>query len=190
VSLFELVFVIAPTGYLAVSSSFMVNGLRQTSKSSGKLRPKWTPLLPDMRVKALRSLSRIYWETVMNRCRPAGDRKPCIARSRRRRGRWEFSARLFEALVRAMLDRGHDLAPGGGIWAELIGNHALGRAALPLEKTRQQALCWLVSRLDDFIVRTDRPPTTTNAVCRRWRRHLVEAPDIAPAHFLALQAAA
>ena len=76
----------------------------------------------------------------MNRCRPAGDQSPASpARVVAEAG--EFSARLFEALVRAMLDRGNDLAPGGGIGAELIGNHALGRAALPLEKTRQQALC-------------------------------------------------
>src|SRR4029077_3728113 len=31
---------------------------------------------------------------------------------------------VVEALVRAMLDPGHDLAPGGGIGAELVGNHA------------------------------------------------------------------
>jgi hypothetical protein len=62
VSLFELVFVIAPTAerHLAVSSSFMGNGLGQTSKSSGKLRPTMDADLSDMRVKALRSLSRIY----------------------------------------------------------------------------------------------------------------------------------
>jgi hypothetical protein len=41
VSLFELVFVIASTAgrNRAVSSSFMVNGLRQTSKSSEKFGP-------------------------------------------------------------------------------------------------------------------------------------------------------
>ena len=71
---------------------------------------------------------------------------------------------VIEALVRAMLDRGHDLAPGGGIGAELVGNHAPGRTALLLEKTRQQALCCLgvAARLDDFIedisVLIDRPP--------------------------------
>jgi hypothetical protein len=27
---------------------------------------------------------------------------------------------VIEALVRAILDRGHDLAPGGGIGAELV----------------------------------------------------------------------
>jgi hypothetical protein len=74
--------------------------------------------------------------------------------------------------VRAMLDRGHDLASSGGIGAELVGNHAPGRTALLLEKTRQQALRCLgvASRLDDFIkdIRPDRPPAITNAVCRRW----------------------
>jgi hypothetical protein len=79
---------------------------------------------------------------------------------------------IVEALVRAMLDRGHDLASSGGIGAELVGNHAPGRTALLLEKTRQQALRCLgvASRLDDFIkdIRPDRPPAITNAVCRRW----------------------
>ena len=32
---------------------------------------------------------------------------------------------VVEALVRAMLDRGHDLALGCGIGAELVGNHAV-----------------------------------------------------------------
>jgi len=47
---------------------------------------------------------------------------------------------VVEALVRAMLDCGHDLAPGGGIGAELVGNHAPGRAALLLEKVVVQTL--------------------------------------------------
>jgi hypothetical protein len=34
----------------------------------------------------------------MKRCRPPGDRKPCIIRSRFRIGRCEFSARLFHPL--------------------------------------------------------------------------------------------
>jgi hypothetical protein len=45
---------------------------------------------------------------------------------------------VVEVLVRAMLDRGHDLAPGCGIGAELVGNHAPGRTALLLEKTRKR----------------------------------------------------
>src|SRR6202000_2940366 len=48
---------------------------------------------------------------------------------------------VVEALVRAMLDRGDDLAPGCGIEAELAGNHVPGRTSLLLEKTRRQALC-------------------------------------------------
>ena len=36
--------------------------------------------------------------TLTNRCSPSGDRKPCIACSRRRKGRCEFSARLLSPL--------------------------------------------------------------------------------------------
>jgi hypothetical protein len=52
-----------------------------------------------------------------------------------------------------MLDRGHDLAPGCGIRAEVVGNHAPRRTALLLKKTRQQTLCCLgvASRLDDLV---------------------------------------
>src|SRR3954471_5552308 len=37
-------------------------------------------------------------KTLTNRCRYLDDRKPCIARSRRRNGRCEFSARLLSPL--------------------------------------------------------------------------------------------
>jgi hypothetical protein len=93
---------------------------------------------------------------------------------------------VVEALVRAMLDRGHDLSPRCGIGAELVGNHASGRTALLLEKTRQQALCCpgVPSRLDDFIedisILIDRPPhnqcclppmvTKTSSRCQISRR--------------------
>jgi hypothetical protein len=93
-----------------------------------------------------------------------------------------------------MLDRGHDLARGGGIGDALVGNHAPGRAALLLEKTRQQALSCLgvASRLDDFIedisVLIDRPPQPT-PFAADGDDDLVEAPDIAAARSLALQAA-
>jgi hypothetical protein len=101
---------------------------------------------------------------------------------------------VVEALVRAMLDRGHDLAPGCGIGAELVGNHAPGRTALLLEKTRQQALCCtgVASRLDDFIedisVLIDRPPQPM-LFAADGDDDLVEVPDIAAARSLALEAA-
>ena len=96
--------------------------------------------------------------------------------------------------MRVMLDRGHDLAPGCGIGAELVGNHAPGRTALLLEKTRQQTLCCLgvASRLDDFIedisVRIDRPPQQM-LFAADGDDDLIEVPDIAAARSLALQAA-
>ncbi len=41
---------------------------------------------------------------------------------------------IIQALVRAMLDAGHDLPTGCGIGAELVGDHAPGAAALLMEK--------------------------------------------------------
>ena len=88
--------------------------------------------------------------------------------------------------MRAMLDRRHDLAAGGGIGAELVGDHAPGRTTLPLEKTHQQALCRLgvASRLDDFIedvaVLIDRPPQPMLAAAD-GDDDLVEMPDVAAA---------
>src|SRR6516225_11278654 len=58
-------------------------------------------------------------------------------------GQMRILGPVVEALVRAMLDRRHDLTAGGGIGAELVGDHAPGRTTLLLEKTRQQALCRL-----------------------------------------------
>lgn len=101
---------------------------------------------------------------------------------------------VVEALVRAMFGRWHDLAPGGGIGAELVGNHAPGRTALLLKETRQQALCRLgvASRLDDFIedisVLIDRPPQPM-LFAADGDDDLVEVPDIAAARSLALEAA-
>ena len=57
----------------------------------------------------------------MKRCKPPTDRKPCIIRSRFRRGTWEFSARLFRTLASYLLQiamlggylaRKHDPPPG------------------------------------------------------------------------------
>ncbi len=71
---------------------------------------------------------------------------------------------VVEPLVGAMLDCRHDLTPGSGIRAELVGDHPSGRTALLLEKTPQQAPCRLgvAPGLDDFIediaILIDRPP--------------------------------
>ena len=41
----------------------------------------------------------------------------------------------------AMLDIRHDLAPGGSVGAEFVGDHAFGRTALLAQKPLQQSLC-------------------------------------------------
>src|SRR6516162_4565240 len=108
-------------------------------------------------------------------------------------GQMRILGPVVEALVRAMLDRRHDLASGGGIGAELVGDDAPGRTALLLEKTRQQALCRLgvASRLEDFIediaVLIDRPPQPTLAAAD-GDDDLVGMPDVAATQLLALEA--
>src|SRR6516225_6519461 len=96
-------------------------------------------------------------------------------------------------MARAMLDRRHDLAAGGGIGAKLVGDDAPGRTTLLLEKTRQQAPCRLgvASRLEDFIediaVLIDRPPQPTLAAAD-GDDDLVEMPDVAATRLLTLEA--
>ena len=60
---------------------------------------------------------------------------------------------IVEALVLPMLDFRHDLAPGGAVGAEFVGDHALGRATLLEQKPLQQSLgCSCVAAdLDDFV---------------------------------------
>src|SRR6516164_6211466 len=101
---------------------------------------------------------------------------------------------VVEALVRAMLDRWQDLASGGRIGAELVGNHAPGRTTLLREKTLQQAPCCLgvASRLDDFIadvaVLIDRSPQPV-LLAADADHDLVEVPDVVAARRLVLEAA-
>ena len=101
-------------------------------------------------------------------------------------GQMRILGPVVEALVRAMLDRRHDLAAGGGIGAELVGDHAPGRTTLLPEKTHQQALCrfGVASGLDDFIedvaVLIDRPPQPMLAAAD-GDDDLVEMPDVAAA---------
>ena len=91
---------------------------------------------------------------------------------------------VVEALVRAMLDRRHVRTPGGGIGAELVGDHASGRTALLLEKAPQQALCRLgiASRLHNFIediaVLIDGAPEPV-LLAADADDDLVEVPDVA-----------
>src|SRR6516225_11650656 len=75
-------------------------------------------------------------------------------------GQMRILGPVVEALVRAMLDRRHDLAAGGCIGAELVGDYAPGRTTLLPEKTHHRF--GVASGLDDFIedvaVLIDRPP--------------------------------
>ena len=73
-------------------------------------------------------------------------RKPFIARSRCRVGWWEFSARLFKALVRAVLHRGHHRAVGGAVTAELVGDDHPRHRPGPLQRFPEEAPgCGLVA---------------------------------------------
>lgn len=64
----------------------------------------------------------------------AWDRRPCIARSLSRRGRREICARLLSPLCERCLIARNDLAPSGGVGAELFGEHVPERAALLLRR--------------------------------------------------------
>jgi ABC-type sugar transport system ATPase subunit len=59
------------------------------------------------------------------RCNPPGDRKPCIARSRFRKGRWLFSARLFSPL-----------------WDQWSRPGATSRFAAPYERSLSVMILW------------------------------------------------
>jgi hypothetical protein len=60
---------------------------------------------------------------------------------------------VVEALVLAMLSFRHDLAPGGSVGAEFVGDHALGRTTLLAQKPLQQPLggSSMTRYLDDFV---------------------------------------
>jgi len=101
----------------------------------------------------------------------------------------ERQMRIFRSvvkpLVRAVFDVWHDLASGSRVGAELVGDHAPGRAALLAQEPFQQALGGLgvAAALDDLIkdvsVLVNSPPqpvllardvTTTSSKCQmsRW----------------------
>ena len=50
---------------------------------------------------------------------------------------------IVQALVRAMLDAGHDIAFCGAIGSELVGDHHTWQMALTLKKLSHQAFCSL-----------------------------------------------
>jgi hypothetical protein len=71
---------------------------------------------------------------------------------------------IVEPLVRAALDIWHDLAPGGCVGAELVGDRAPGWTALFLQETGQQVFRRfdVAARLYDFVehiaILINRPP--------------------------------
>ena len=100
---------------------------------------------------------------------------------------------VIQPFMRAVFDFRHDLAPGGCIGAELVGDHAPGRAALFLQEAGQQAFGGLgvAARLDDFIehiaILIDGPPKPVLFAGNR-DRDLVKVPNISAARPFALNA--
>ena len=94
----------------------------------------------------------------------------------------------------AMLDFWHDLAPGGAIGAEFVGDHAFGRTTLLAQKPLQQSLgcSGVAADLDDFVehisVLIDGAREIALFAIDR-DDDFVEMPDIAPARFLSFQPA-
>lgn len=67
---------------------------------------------------------------------------------------------IVEALVLAVLYFRHDLAPGGSVGAEFVGDHALGRTTLLAQKPLQQPFGGprIAADLDDCEVAWNRDP--------------------------------
>jgi hypothetical protein len=93
-----------------------------------------------------------------------------------------------------MLNRRHDLAPGGSIGAQLVGDHPPRRIALLLQQTLQQAFrrFGIAPRLDDFVedvaILIHGPPESV-LLAGNGDHNLVELPDVATARLLAFEAA-
>jgi hypothetical protein len=101
---------------------------------------------------------------------------------------------VIQPYMRAMLNRRHDLAPGGSIGAEVIRDHPSRWAALPLQQTLQQAFGRLgvAPRLDDLVENvstlidgTPQPMLLTGSA----DHDLVQVPDVTRAWRLAPETA-
>lgn len=101
---------------------------------------------------------------------------------------------IIEIFVRAMLNRRRDLALGGSIGSELVGDHLRWRATLPLHEADQQTLGGFgdALALDDLIkhisVLVDVSPEPV-LPAGNGEYNLVEMPDVAAARGFALEAA-
>ncbi len=90
---------------------------------------------------------------------------------------------IVEALVLAVLYFRHDLAPGGSVGAEFVGDHALGRTTLLAQKPLQQPFggSRIAADLDDFVehvsVLIDGAPEVAFFAVDR-DHHFVEMPDV------------
>jgi len=99
---------------------------------------------------------------------------------------------IVEALVLAMLDIRHDLAPGGAVGAEFVGDHALGRTTLLAQKPIQQSFGCprIATDLNDFVQHISvlingAPQIALFAVDRD--DHFVEISNVSTAWRLSLQ---
>ncbi len=93
---------------------------------------------------------------------------------------------VIQILMRAMIDRGDDLAPGGSIGAELVRDQSPRRGALLLQQTLQQAFgrFGIAPCLDDFVedlaVLVDGSPEPV-PLAGNGDHDLVQMPDVAAA---------
>ena len=100
---------------------------------------------------------------------------------------------IVEPLVRAVFDFWHNVASGGCVGAELVGDHPSWRAALLPQEAPQQALgCrGIAAALEDFIehiaILINRPPQPV-LLARDRDRNLIQVPDVAAAWRLAPEA--
>lgn len=74
----------------------------------------------------------------MERWHCPADLNRIMPRSRRRTARCEFSAPVIQALMRAMLDTGHDFSSGGIVGSELVGDHDTRCDTLALQELSHQ----------------------------------------------------
>src|SRR5688572_28250671 len=101
---------------------------------------------------------------------------------------------VIETLMRTMLNRRHDLAPGGSIGAQLVRDHPPRGTALLLQQTPQQAFgrFGVAPRLDDLVediaIPIDGSPQPV-LLAGNGDHDLVQMPDVARAWLLAPEAA-
>jgi hypothetical protein len=91
-----------------------------------------------------------YVDESLQACRRSKALHRCLSSSK---GQMGVLRPVVEPLMRAMLDRRHDLSPGRGVRAQFVGDDALRRAALFLEQAPQQTSRrpGVATRLQNFV---------------------------------------